>query len=79
MKYIFLKANLTSNIPLETANSQHNADDTRLLIHEVNGQPEQRTLEYFKNISKPVILKLYDVYKIDFELFSYNLNGLIKN
>ena len=78
MKYIFLKANLTSDIPLEMATSQYNADDKRSLIHEVNGQPEPRTLKYFKNIRKSVILKLYDVYKMDFKLFSYNLHGLIK-
>ena len=77
MKYIFLKANLTTDIPLEMATSQHHADEKRSLIHEVNGRPEARTLEYFKNISKSVILKVYELYKLDFELFSYNLQGLI--
>ena len=79
MKYIFLKANLTSDIPLEMATSQYNADKQRSLTHKVDGQPETRTLEYFKNISKSVILKLYDLYKIDFELFSYNLHGLVED
>ena len=79
MKYIFLKANLTSDIPIEMATSQNHADKQRSLIHKVNGQPEARTLEYFKNISKSVILKLYDLYKIDFELFSYNLHGLVED
>ena len=72
-----MKANLTSDIPLEMASSQNHADKSRSLIREPNGKPEPRTLEYFKNVNKTVILKLYDVYKIDFELFNYNLHGLV--
>ena len=48
------------------------------LTHEPNGEPEARTLEYFKNINQTVIQTLYEMYKIDFELFNYNLNGLTR-
>ena len=46
------------------------------LTREPNGEPEARTLEYFKNINQTVIQTLYEMYKIDFELFNYNMNGL---
>ena len=48
----------------------------RKLTHEPNGKPEARTLEYFKNINQTVIQNLYEMYKIDFELFNYNMHGL---
>ena len=48
------------------------------LTHEPNGEPEARTLEYFKNINQTVIQTLYEMYKIDFELFNYNMNGLTR-
>ena len=77
-KYIFLKSNLTSDIPLELAGfKSHLTKKDRKLMHEPNGGPEARTLDYFKNVNQSVIQKLYEVYKIDFELFNYNLNGLI--
>ena len=80
-KYILLKANLTSNIPLEMASFQKHVDynnSDKKLTHEPNGEPEARTLEYFKNIDQTVIQKLYKMYKIDFELFNYNLHGLTR-
>ena len=61
---------------LDYLSSQHN--EKRTLIHELNGNPEPRTLEYFKNVNTSVIQKLYDFYKIDFELFNYNLHGLMQ-
>ena len=75
-KYILLKANLTSNIPLEMASFHNHVDynnSDRKLTHEPNGKPEARTLEYFKNINQTVIQNLYEMYKIDFELFFYNM------
>ena len=80
-KYILLKANLTSNIPLEMAAFHKHADfanKDKELAHEVNGEPEERTLEYFKKINQTVIQTLYEMYKIDFELFNYNMNGLTR-
>ena len=80
-KYILLKANLTSNIPLENADFRKHADYTnkdKKLTHEANGEPEARTLEYFKNINQTVIQTLYEMYKIDFELFNYNLHRLTR-
>ena len=75
-KYILLKANLTSNIPLEMAAFHNHAHEE--LTREPNGEPEARTLEYFKNINQTVIQTLYEMYKIDFELFNYNMNGLTR-
>ena len=78
-KYILLKANLTSKIPLEMASFQkHYTNKDKELTHEPNGEPEARTLEYFKNINQTVIQTLYEMYKIDFELFNYNTNGLTR-
>ena len=80
-KYILLKANLTSTIPLEMASFHTHVDynnSDRKLTHEPNGKPEARTLEYFKNINQTVIQNLYEMYKIDFELFNYNMHGLIQ-
>ena len=76
-KYIFLKANLTSDIPLELAGFKAHVDSDRKIMHKPNGGPDTRTLDYFKNVNQSVIQDLYEVYKIDFELFNYNLNGLI--
>ena len=80
-KYILLKANLTSNIPLKFASFRKHIDynnSDKKLTHELNGEPEARTLEYFKIINQTVIQKLYEMYKIDFELFNYNLHGLTR-
>ena len=71
-----MKANLTSDIPIERASNNYHADENRSLIHEPNGEPEARTLEYFKNVNKSAIFRLYNFYKLDFELFNYNLHGL---
>ena len=46
------------------------------LTREPNGESEARMLEYVKDINQTVIQTLYEMYKIDFELFNYNLNGL---
>merc|ERR1719203_185741 len=80
-KYILLKANLTSNIPLEMAAFHKHADfnnKDKELTREPNGDPEARTLEYFKNINQTVLQTLYEMYKIDFELFNYNMKGLTR-
>ena len=76
---ILLKANLTSNIPLEMEAFHKHSDSNnkdKELTREPNGESEARMLEYVKDINQTVIQTLYEMYKIDFELFNYNLNGL---
>lgn len=75
-RYIFLKANLIQEIPLELS---------ELAVHQTKKKsrskgdksPSNRTLTYFANVSQAMIQSIYQVYKIDFELFEYNLQGLI--
>ena len=75
-----MKANLTAYIPLEQAEYVTHTDPKdphKSLIKVADGQPDSRTLEYFKSVNTSTIETLYQCYKIDFELFKYNLEGLI--
>ena len=78
---ILLKANLTSNIPLEMEAFHKHSDSNnkdKELTREPNGESEARMLEYVKDINQTVIQTLYEMYKIDFELFNYNMKGLTR-
>jgi hypothetical protein len=52
-------------------------DPTKSLIKVPNGNPEKRTLDYFKSVNASTIEELYQCYILDFELFKYNLEGLL--
>ena len=70
---------MTDSIPLEQAEyiaHKDPLDPNKNLFKIQNGQPEARTLEYFKSVNSSIIETLYQCYKIDFELFNYNLEGL---
>ena len=71
---------MTTYIPLEQAEYAAHKDplNQNKSLHKIrNGHPEARTLEYFKSVNTSTIETLYQCYKIDFELFNYNLEGLI--
>ena len=71
---------MTDSIPLEQAEyvaHKDPLDQNKNLFKISNGQPEARTLEYFKSVNSSTIERLYQCYKIDFELFKYNLEGLL--
>ncbi|XP_018017876.1 carbohydrate sulfotransferase 8 [Hyalella azteca] len=36
------------------------------------------SFQYFKTLPESLVLKLYEIYKIDFELFGYSLDGYLK-
>ena len=75
-----MKANLTAFIPLERAEYAAHTDPkdpTKSLIKVPNGNPEKRTLDYFKFVNASRIKELYQCYRLDFELFKYNLRGLL--
>ena len=62
-------------------------DPLRSLIKpQPDGAPDVRTVEHFKTIKNNttsavpkqlLILQLYQCYKLDFDLFGYNLEGLL--
>ena len=76
-RYIFLKANL--DLPLELVNEhKHEDPHNKTLLQYLDGRPEPRTFDYFRKLNSSTILTLYDCYKIDVEMFGYNLNGLME-
>ena len=44
-----------------------------------NGAPELRTKQFSKLLPPEIIKKLYQLYIIDFEMFGYNLDGILEN
>ena len=78
-RYIFLKANL--DLPLKRASKRadhgtRDHDNTKEVRNDPRS-PEARTMTYFKQLNSSTIQALYECYKLDFELFGYNLKGLI--
>ena len=53
-------------------------DPLRSLMKLPDGKPDSRTLEHFEAVNATLILQLYQCYKLDFDLFSYNLDGLLQ-
>ena len=59
--YISLKANL-------------NLDISQFPWANKKGATKDSSLDYFKQIDAKSILKLYEIYKIDFEMFGYSVS-----
>lgn len=59
VKYIFLK----NNLPINQATADKNSAKSKITIS---------TEEYLKQLSKKQIERLYQFYRMDFELFGYN-------
>ena len=73
-----MKGHLTKDLPLEMASNKYHKDK-KLKISKIKvGPPAQRTISYFSSINETIIWKLFNAYKIDFELFRYNIDGLVK-
>ena len=70
-------------LPLEKAEMQTHADRNKISDPEdknrSNGAPEFRTKEFFKLLPPEIIKKLYELYIVDFEMFGYNLDGILEN
>ena len=61
------------------ASNKYHKDEKQKISTIKVGPPNQRTISYFSSINETIILKLFNAYKIDFELFQYNIDGLVKN
>ena len=70
VKYIFLKKNLEKDLPLNQAISSKNS---------AKSKTEEITNEYFNQLSKQQIDELYEFYRMDFELFGYEVKNYLRN
>ncbi len=75
--YIFLRANLTSVLSLDSASDETHGIASAESKYSLDGSPGNRTLAYFRPINKTLLAELYHIYKVDMDLFQYNMNGLI--
>ena len=74
VKYIVLKNNLTKVLPVETT-IDHKAHFSRETL---NKDKEKESLRYFSKLSKDQIQLLYEKYRIDFEMFSYDASAYLQ-
>ena len=65
VKYILLKQNLTSLIPLESS---------KKTLHAVPKNVTAKKTDYMAQLSKDQIEGLYKMYQIDFEMFGYDVD-----
>ena len=70
VKYIFLKKNLEKDLSLSQATSSKNSAQSKT---------EEITKEYFNQLSKQQIDELYEFYRMDFELFAYEVKTYLRN
>ena len=70
VKYIFQKNHLEKDLPLSMVTVSKNA--AKLKTSNV-------TAEYFSQLSKDQITDLYKYYRLDFELFGYDVSSYISN
>ena len=68
VKYIILKNNLTKVLPIE-ATMDHKANFSE---EKNNKEKEEESLRYFSKLSKTQIQQLYEKYRIDFEMLSFD-------
>ena len=68
VEYIVNASNLNispSSFPRVNSNSRHSIEQKRL------------SLRYFRDIDKESLKKLYDIYRIDFEMFDYSVDDYL--
>ena len=68
VKYIFLKKNLEKDLPLNKATTSKNSASTKTA---------EITVNYFNQLSKQQINDLYEFYRMDFELFGYDVKNYL--
>ena len=68
IKYIICKNNLANDLSLQESLKKSNANNYKKDTKSVN-------IEYFSQLSKSQVQKLYDIYRMDFELFNYNIDN----
>ena len=69
VEYIIAATNLntsSSNFPRTHSSYKTGREDHKLI-----------SLRYFRNIDKQSVKKLYDIYKIDFEMFGYSIEDYL--
>ncbi len=71
-RHIFHLTNLTSMISMKEAGKRLNPSRKRLSQHDGRSEGEQKGLKYFSELSKHQKEELYDLYRLDFELFGYS-------
>ena len=64
LRYIVMKKNLHEVLPLE---------ELSLFMNSANSISTKTAKDYFSQISKEQIAKLYEYYNLDFELFGYDV------
>ena len=75
VKYILLKQNMGSIIPLKNSSLHAHSSDEN--THHKESAKDQ-TLMYFSKLSKLQIQQLYKMYRFDFELFNYDIESYFR-
>merc|ERR1712150_108824 len=70
LKYIILKQNLENHIPLWSLSIHTHSTRAK-------GETKAKTLKYFSKLSKSKIQRIYEMYRLDFEMFNYDLSSYI--
>ena len=71
VKYIIIKNKLKYILPLAETLELHKNEHGQ----STNDEREQRSLKLFSELDKTHIQQLYEIYKMDFEMFRYNVSA----
>ena len=71
LNYIILQLGLENILPIKNINTLSNTNrDSKQ--HKANEDKKKECLEYFSKLTRSQIEQLYQIYKIDFEMFGYS-------
>ena len=69
-----------SKVPPEAFHFHPSGSDKRFLRprNTSESEKERKVINYFAQLDKKTLKRLYDMYKIDFEMFGYSLQPYVK-
>ena len=79
VKYIILKNKLEKVLPIDVAGAAKNKAENKAENSDSIGKdPQTEALSYFSQINKNEVNKLYEKYRMDFEMFSYDASPYLQ-
>ena len=80
-RYIARKANISlHNLPLKAFHRHPSGSDRRhALPRKISKwEKDKKVIDYFSQLRADVLRRLYNMYKIDFEMFGYTLHPYVR-